>query len=53
MFKKFALAVTFAMISASTLVAATVPPQAHDRIPCDLLPSWAVDALAAGIGVCG
>jgi hypothetical protein len=45
--------VTFAMLSASTLLAATVPTQASDRIPCSLLPSWAVHALATWIGVCG
>jgi hypothetical protein len=51
MCKRLALGLTFAMLSASTLLAVTVPPQVSEHFPCSLLPSVALEALAA-FGLC-
>jgi hypothetical protein len=49
--KRLALGLTFAMLSGSALLAVTLPPQVSEHFPCNLLPSVALEALAA-FGVC-
>lgn len=52
MVKRLALGVSFALLSAQTMFAASLPSQATSHLPWDRLPSWAVSALCNYLGLC-